>query len=228
MESALSDAGLAPHHLDVEITESTLLADIETATEALDRLRAMGVRVSVDDFGTGYSSLSYLKRLPIDSLKIDRVFVSDITDDGDGFAISAAIISLARALKLDVIAEGAETAQQVDSLRRLGCKKIQGFYFSKPLPPRLAEGFVERFMKQSALRSMTKDGRVIVAVDDDNPAAAPLSSGEREGELQPPRPAVGGHRRDPLDPPEAAPSRSNQPDRGSVPASERLTSQPSR
>ena len=163
VEAALADAGLPPHHLDVEITESTLLADVDSATEALDRLRAMGVRVSVDDFGTGYSSLSYLKRLPIDSLKIDRAFVSDITDDGDGFAISAAIIGLARALKLDVVAEGAETAAQIDSLRRLGCKKIQGFYFSKPLPPRQAEGFVERFAKQSALQSMTKDGKVIVA-----------------------------------------------------------------
>ncbi len=161
--SALADSGLAAHQLDVEITESTLLADVDTATEALERLRAMGVRVSVDDFGTGYSSLSYLKRLPIDSLKIDRAFVNDITDDGDGFAISAAIISLARALKLDVVAEGAETAEQVESLRRLGCKKIQGFYFSKPLPARQAEGYIERFAKQSALRTMTEDGKVIVA-----------------------------------------------------------------
>lgn len=162
VEQALADAGLPPHLLDVEITEGTLLADVESASEALDRLRAMGVRVSVDDFGTGYSSLSYLKRLPIDTLKIDRAFVNDITDDGDGFAISAAIISLARALKLDVVAEGAETADQINSLRRLGCKKIQGFYFSKPLPARQVEGFMERFAKQTALRTMTKDGEVLV------------------------------------------------------------------
>ena len=162
VQSALGQAGLPAEHLDVEITEGTLLADMDAAFDALERLRGMGVSVSVDDFGTGYSSLSYLRRLPIDSLKIDRAFVNDITDDGDGFAISAAIISLARALKLDVVAEGAETVEQIDSLRRLGCKKVQGFYFSKPLPPRQALGFMERFARKSALRSVTDASGVLI------------------------------------------------------------------
>jgi EAL domain-containing protein (putative c-di-GMP-specific phosphodiesterase class I) len=95
----------------------------------------MGVRVSIDDFGTGYSSLSYLRRLPLDSLKLDRAFVRDLLNDEDAVALSSSIISLAKNLRLDIVAEGVESAEQLMLLGELGCHKVQGFLLSHPLPP---------------------------------------------------------------------------------------------
>lgn len=134
LETVLADTGLAPACLEIELTESLFMSDITPAVETLHRIKALGVNLSIDDFGTGYSSLSYLSRFPIDVLKIDRSFVNDIGRDGDEAPIVASIITLAHNLKLAVIAEGVETLEQLDYLRRMGCDEIQGYYFSRPLP----------------------------------------------------------------------------------------------
>ncbi|MFL9927109.1 EAL domain-containing protein [Herbaspirillum lusitanum] len=132
---ALQDTGLAATSLELELTESLMMTDVEHAIGILRELKTLGVNLSIDDFGTGYSSLAYLKRFPIDVLKIDKSFVRDITSDADDAAITASIISLARHLKLKVIAEGVETDEQLDYLRHYGCDEIQGYLFSPPVPP---------------------------------------------------------------------------------------------
>ncbi|MCC6172370.1 MAG: EAL domain-containing protein [Gammaproteobacteria bacterium] len=125
---------VAPRLLQIELTESTVMREIDRQIGALEGLRAAGVRISIDDFGTGYSSLSYLKHLPIDHLKIDRSFVRDMAVDSNDAAIVSAIISMARSLKLETIAEGVETAQHALRLASLGCDFAQGYYYSGPLP----------------------------------------------------------------------------------------------
>ncbi len=130
----LAQSGLPPASLEIELTESLFMSDVDLAVELLHGMKALGVTLSIDDFGTGYSSLSYLRRFPIDVLKIDRSFVTDIASDPDDRAIVVSIIALAHNLKLRVIAEGVETAGQLDFLRSHGCDEIQGFYFSRPLP----------------------------------------------------------------------------------------------
>jgi EAL domain-containing protein (putative c-di-GMP-specific phosphodiesterase class I) len=130
---ALAAAGLDPRHLNLEITESILLEE-QSVIDALHELDALGVQFSIDDFGTGYSSLSYLRRFPIDTLKIDRSFVTDIPGNTDATAIAQAIIAMARSLGLRVVAEGVETAEQLAFLHGHGCDAMQGYFFSKPLP----------------------------------------------------------------------------------------------
>ena len=130
---ALDAAGLSAEHLEVEITEALFLEHNQTNIITLARLKNMGIHISIDDFGTGYSSLSYLKRLPIDTLKIDQSFVRDIGDP-DNKAIASAIIAMAASLRLNVLAEGVETDEQLAFLRAQGCNEIQGFAFSHPLP----------------------------------------------------------------------------------------------
>jgi EAL domain-containing protein (putative c-di-GMP-specific phosphodiesterase class I) len=120
--------------LGVEITEDVLISDPVTATATTVELRNLGVRVSIDDFGTGYSSLSYLKQFPTQALKVDCSFVRGLERDAKDTAIVTAVVGLARALELDVVAEGVETPEQVAILRRLGCPIAQGFYFERPLP----------------------------------------------------------------------------------------------
>jgi diguanylate cyclase (GGDEF)-like protein len=134
IEAVLADTGLDAACLELELTESLFMSDVTPAVELLHRMKALGVNLSIDDFGTGYSSLSYLSRFPIDVLKIDRSFVSDITHDANDAAIVASIIALAHNLRLSVIAEGVETAEQLDYLRHQGCDEMQGYYFSRPLP----------------------------------------------------------------------------------------------
>ncbi len=126
--------GSAQRLLELEITESVLVEDIEESTRKLQTLRRAGIEVAVDDFGTGYCSLSYLARLPVDTLKIDRSFVVRMGEAGYPRNIVAMIVSLAHTLGLKVIAEGVEDDEQVRLLRDLGCDQIQGFYVSKPLP----------------------------------------------------------------------------------------------
>ena len=133
-QRALREAGLEPGYLDLELTESAVMQNVEEAIATLQELKAIGLRLAMDDFGTGYSSLSYLKRLPIDSLKIDQSFVRNITTDPDDAAIAVTVIAMAHTLKLRVIAEGVETKQQLDFLRAYGCHEAQGYYLSRPLP----------------------------------------------------------------------------------------------
>ena len=131
--AALSDTGLAAAYLELELTESMVMDNVEQATAIMGNLKALGVQLSIDDFGTGYSSLAYLRHFPIDVLKIDKSFVNDITHSSDDAAIVRAIISLAHSLRLKVIAEGVETAQQLDFLRQHGCDQMQGYLYSRPL-----------------------------------------------------------------------------------------------
>ncbi|CAA7623776.1 EAL domain-containing protein [Magnetospirillum sp. UT-4] len=142
VERALKETGLAPQHLELELTETLLMQRVDDVAGVLTRLRDMGVHVSIDDFGTGYSSLSYLKRMPIDSLKIDRSFVKDITEDADAATIVSTIINLAHNLKMRCIAEGVETAEQADFLRSCGCDEVQGYLISRPVS---AENMVSLF-----------------------------------------------------------------------------------
>jgi diguanylate cyclase (GGDEF)-like protein/PAS domain S-box-containing protein len=135
VDQALAASGLPPDCLELELTESVMMHAAERNIELLQAIRHVGVKVSIDDFGTGYSSLSYLKRLPIDKLKIDQAFVRDIATNADDAAIIDTIIGLARNMKLKVIAEGVETQAQLDFLQRSGCPEIQGYFFSRPLPP---------------------------------------------------------------------------------------------
>ena len=130
----LSTSGAAPQRLELELTESLVLEDVETTIAKMDELRALGVRFSLDDFGTGYSSLQYLKRLPIDQLKIEQSFVRDITTDANDAAIVNTIIAMGRALGLEVIAEGVETREQQAFLFDHGCSLYQGYFFARPLP----------------------------------------------------------------------------------------------
>lgn len=135
IELALKDSGLAAEYLEVELTESCLMSDVTKNIDILNEIKQLGVSISIDDFGTGYSSLSYLKKFPIDTLKIDRSFITNVQDrsGGDNAAIVTAIMALSHSLRLDVVAEGVETAQELAYLHALGCKTIQGFLFSKPL-----------------------------------------------------------------------------------------------
>ena len=130
----LSETGVDPHWLGLEITESVIMENPEVSIDILEKLKALGIELSLDDFGTGYSSLSYLKRFPIDKLKIDQSFVRDITTDADDAAMVAAIIVMAHQLNIRVVAEGVESAAQLAFLREHGCDEYQGYYFSRPLP----------------------------------------------------------------------------------------------
>jgi diguanylate cyclase (GGDEF)-like protein/PAS domain S-box-containing protein len=131
----LDESGLDPSQLELEITESLLMSEAEEALRVLTTLKDMGICLSIDDFGTGYSSLSYLRRLPVDKLKIDQSFVRDIPANANAVAIARSITSLAQSLDLRVIAEGVETAEQLEFLRTLRCDEIQGYYCSRPVPP---------------------------------------------------------------------------------------------
>ncbi len=132
----LSETGLRPQHLELELTESMVMHNVDAAISILSGLKEIGVQLSVDDFGTGYSSLSYLKRFPIGILKIDRAFVHDIREEGrDGGLIAQAIISLGHSLKLRIIAEGVEDGKQLKFLKASRCDEAQGYLFSRPVPP---------------------------------------------------------------------------------------------
>ncbi|MDE0854280.1 MAG: EAL domain-containing protein, partial [Nevskia sp.] len=143
VQSALQQSGLAPQHLELEITEGMLMRNPEESAALLRRLRALGVTVVIDDFGTGYSSLAYLTRFPIDKIKIDRSFVRDLASDAADAAVVKAIIAMARSLNIRVIAEGVETQAQQVFLRERGCDEAQGFYYSAAVP-------IEHFMSLAA------------------------------------------------------------------------------
>ncbi|WP_222948322.1 two-component system response regulator [Thauera sedimentorum] len=144
LRAALEETGLAPHCLELEITESSLMAQGEQAEALLAGLKSLGVRLAIDDFGTGYSSLAYLKRFAIDKLKIDHSFVKDLADDRNDLAIAAAVVAMAQALEMTVQAEGVETEGQLALLHELGCAAFQGYLRSPPVP---AEAFGRRFLR---------------------------------------------------------------------------------
>jgi EAL domain-containing protein (putative c-di-GMP-specific phosphodiesterase class I) len=134
LSALLAKRTLEPHRLRLELTESMLMGNGPAAMEALERLRALGVRLCIDDFGTGYSSLSYLHELPIDALKIDRSFVQAMGEDERKIKIVQSILLLGKGLGIEVVAEGVETEAQANALRKLGCELAQGYLFSRPVP----------------------------------------------------------------------------------------------
>ena len=139
IKQAIDIDAQAPAELELEITESLIMEDVKHNIASLRAIRALGVTIAIDDFGTGFSSLSYLAKLPVDTLKIDRSFVVDMTVAPEGLALVSTIISLAHSLKLNVVAEGVETEEQSRLLRLLGCDEMQGFIFSKPVPREIFE-----------------------------------------------------------------------------------------
>ena len=141
---ALERSGLPPYLLELELTESILLQDVENTLNTVRQIKALGVRLSIDDFGTGYSSLSYLKRFAVDRLKIDRSFVRELNTDPDNAAIVRAVIQLARSLRLGIVAEGVETGAQLAFLREEGCQDVQGSLFSLPLAPADLKAFLRQ------------------------------------------------------------------------------------
>jgi len=141
----LEETGFSPRYLELELTESSIMQNAEFAASMLNRLKGMGINISIDDFGTGFSSLASLKRLPIDALKIDQSFVREATSDPDDAALVMAIITLSHNLRLKVVAEGVETEDQLRFLQLLRCDEIQGYFFSKPLP---ADSLVSLFEPQ--------------------------------------------------------------------------------
>ena len=149
ISTALRESGLDPRRLELEITEGLAMAAGDEALSTLRKLKAMGLGLAIDDFGTGYSSLNRLKEFPVDRLKIDQSFTRNVTSNGDDAAISSAVIQLGHTLNLRVIAEGAETHEQIDFLAALGCDEVQGYYFGRPLTADDFEAFVESYEPKS-------------------------------------------------------------------------------
>lgn len=181
IRGALDTHQLAPRLLEVEITESTAMINIDKAISILQALKALGILISLDDFGTGYSSLSYLKRFPVNHLKIDRAFVRDITTDPDDALICKAVIGLAHNLKMSVIAEGVETEGQMNYLRQHHCDEMQGYYFSRPLP---AEDFAALLADGRRLAFSEEDEgaqRTLLLVDDEENVLSSLKRVLRRG-----------------------------------------------
>jgi EAL domain-containing protein (putative c-di-GMP-specific phosphodiesterase class I) len=144
VKNVLQESGLSPEYLELELTESILMLKTDTSISTLNALKSLGVRLAIDDFGTGYCSLNYLKTFPIDTLKIDQLFVRDLVTSQDDKAIINAIIALGHSLRLEVVAEGVETSQQLEYLSEKGSNTAQGFLFSKPLPHSLLQALLQK------------------------------------------------------------------------------------
>ncbi|MBL8522224.1 MAG: EAL domain-containing protein [Betaproteobacteria bacterium] len=156
VRNLLDETGADPRLIEMEITERVLVGGNEDAIRALRQIDALGIQLAIDDFGTGYSGLSYLKQFPIDTVKIDQSFVRDLTTDADDEAIVRAIIAMSKSLKLSVVAEGVEHAEQMDRLRELGCDLLQGYYFSRPVPLDEADRLLQR--QQQSLQRRNAGG----------------------------------------------------------------------
>ncbi|HEY6896232.1 MAG TPA: EAL domain-containing protein [Rhodocyclaceae bacterium] len=183
VREVLAASGVPPHLLELELTESMLMENVDSIIPTLQALKALGVRLSVDDFGTGYSSLSYLKQFPLDALKVDRSFVQDITADPNDASITRAIITMAHALKLKVIAEGVETEGQLGLLIANHCDEIQGYYFSRPV----AAAGMQQMLKDDSrlpehlLRVGERQRTLLLVDDEENILAAMKRLLRREG-----------------------------------------------
>ncbi|GAB4383092.1 MAG: hypothetical protein Kow00121_44380 [Elainellaceae cyanobacterium] len=151
IQQILEETGLEACCLELEVTESALMTDIQRSVQVLTQLRELGVLLALDDFGTGYSSLNYLKRFPVNMLKIDRSFVQDVMSNPDSAAVTDAIIALAKSLRLTITAEGVETQEQLNYLQMQGCDEGQGFYFSRPVP---ASSITETLKHRSQAQEM--------------------------------------------------------------------------
>ena len=147
----LAEHDIAPDQLELELTESMVMANAEQSARILGELKSIGVKLAIDDFGTGYSSLAYLKRLPIDTLKVDKEFVGDVTIDPDDAAITATIITMAHSLQLNVVAEGVQTAEQLAFLRAQSCDEIQGHWLAMPMPADACRRFIAERVRVSAI-----------------------------------------------------------------------------
>jgi predicted signal transduction protein with EAL and GGDEF domain len=156
IEDSLRQNGIDPHRLEIELTESLLMEDNEATRSMLESFRRLGVRMAIDDFGTGHSSLSYIRRFAIDTLKIDRSFVQSLPDNEEDTAICSAVIALGRNMKMCVVAEGVETAEQAQVLRELGCDEVQGYWISRPMP---GADFAGWFVNYNRARTARKRSR---------------------------------------------------------------------
>ena len=180
---ALAESGLPARALRLELTESMLMDNASRAALVLSELRALGVSLDLDDFGTGYSSLSYLHNFRLDTLKIDRSFIARGGEQGGNWDIVSAIVSLARALRLTLIAEGVENGAQLDELRRLGCEYGQGYFFARPMPAAELEAVLARkgaagFAKGAHVRfDAQRDGPGIAAAEGDRDGESPFARG---------------------------------------------------
>ncbi|MDR3416266.1 MAG: EAL domain-containing protein [Nevskia sp.] len=161
--SILHETGLPPQHLELELTESLLIDHSQSSIARLADLRSVGIHLSIDDFGTGYSSMSYLKSFPISTLKIDRSFVQELHRDQDNAAITKAIIAMAHSLRMSVIAEGVETAEQAAALRSYGCEAMQGFFYSRPVPAYEATAMLVKGVQAQAQKEQQEPARILVA-----------------------------------------------------------------
>jgi EAL domain-containing protein (putative c-di-GMP-specific phosphodiesterase class I) len=140
----LSEMNLDPRLLELELTENILMQDVDQVIVQLEQLSQLGVVISIDDFGTGFSSLSYVKRLPVDRLKIDQSFIRDVISDPSDRAIVSAIVNLAHSLRMDVVAEGVESVEQLECVRAAGCDEAQGYYCGRPMSARQFEDFLRQ------------------------------------------------------------------------------------
>lgn len=163
--NTLIQSRLSPQFLEIEVTESMVMHDVEAVIGTLRRLRSLGVGIGIDDFGTGYSSLAYLKRFPVKCLKIDRSFIRDMTSDLDGQAIPRLVIDLARSLGVKVVAEGVETRLHLDLLRGMGCDEAQGYYFGRPMPADEFAVFLDR-----AQEGLIPDAKPVPLLENGGPA----------------------------------------------------------
>jgi len=159
VDDTLRRTGLAPAHLELEITERVLMEDTEANLATLERLKRLGVKISIDDFGVGHSSLSYLRRFPFDELKLDRSFVSVLESDPSAAAIVRATLSLSQSLGLDAVAEGVESAGQLALLDSEGCRVAQGYYFSPPVHPREIDAMVRASVERVLSNPPEEDAR---------------------------------------------------------------------
>ena len=162
-EQVLKEEGIGAYSINIEITESHLMDQTERNIAFLNGLKSSGHSISVDDFGVGYSSMSYMKRLPLDIIKIDRSFISDIPEDKNDIQITQAIVALSQNLGYGSVAEGVEKIQQLEFLQQIGCHYAQGFFFSKPLPPADFEKRVKQLNDSLGAHVIPRAGQLLAA-----------------------------------------------------------------